>query len=64
PAPEREHAFKDKDRTRRAAILEKQHYGFSYEMVRSDGKGYEPPSGHLMPFSTRQQFLAMFNPLN
>lgn len=64
PVPEREHAFRDKDRTRRTAILEKQRYGFGYEMVRSDGKGYEPPSGHLMPFSTRQQFLAMFNPLN
>lgn len=46
------------------AILEKHRYGFNYEMARSDGKGYEPPSGHLMPFSTRQQFLAMFDPLN
>jgi len=64
PVPRREQAFKDKDRTRRAAILEKRRYGFGYEMVRSDGKGYEPPSGHLMPFSTKRQFLAMFNPLN
>ncbi|MBN2248444.1 MAG: hypothetical protein JW733_07080 [Coriobacteriia bacterium] len=28
-----------------------------------EGKGYEPRSGHLMPFSTRQQSLTMFDPL-
>jgi len=64
PVPRREQTFKEKDRTRRSAILEKERYGFGYEMVRSDGKGYEPRAGHLMPFSTRQQFLAMFNPFN
>ncbi|MBU4556090.1 MAG: UPF0236 family protein [Actinobacteria bacterium] len=64
PVPVREQAFRAKDRTRRSAILEKRHYGFSYEMVRSDGKGYEPPAGHLMPFSTRQPFRGMFNPMN
>lgn len=64
PVPVREAAFREKDRKRRSSILEKQRYGFSYEMVHSDGQGYEPRSGHLMPFSTRQQLLAMFNPLN
>jgi len=64
PVPVREAAFRAKDRYRRTAILEKRRYGFSYEMVRSDGKGYEPPAGHLMPFSTRQPFRGMFNPLN
>ena len=64
PVPQREQTFKTEDRKRRSAILEKQRYGFSYEMVRFDGKGYEPPAGHLMPLSTRQSFRAMFNPLN
>ena len=64
PVPVREQAFRAKDRSRRSAILEKQRYGFAYEMVRSDGRGYEPPAGHLMPFSTRQPFRGMFNPLN
>lgn len=64
PVPVREAAFREKDRRRRSAILEKHRYGFGYEMVHSDGEGYEPPAGHLMPFSTRQQLLAMFNPLN
>ena len=64
PVPQREQTFKVKDRKRRAAISEKRRYGFGYEMVRSEGKGYEPPSGHLMPFSTRQPFRAMLNPLN
>lgn len=64
PVPVREQAFRAKDRKRRSAILEKRRYGFSYEMVRSDGKGYEPPAGHLMPFSTRQPFRGMFNPMN
>jgi len=64
PVPAREQAFRDKDRKRRAAILEKQRYGFGYEMVLSDGGGYEPRAGRLMPFSTRQPFRAMFNPLN
>lgn len=64
PVPVREAAFKKKDRERRAAILEKQRYGSGSKMVLSEGKGYEPPSGHLMPFSTRQPFRAMFNPLN
>jgi hypothetical protein len=64
PVPAREAAFREKDRRRRSAILEKRRYGFGYEMVHSDGKGYEPRSGHLMPFSTRQPFRAMFNPLN
>ena len=64
PVPVREQVFRAKDRRRRTAILEKRRYGFSYEMVRSDGKGYEPRVGHLMPFSTRQAFRAMFNPLN
>ena len=64
PVPAREQAFRAKDRKRRSAILEKRRYGSSYEMVLSDGGGYEPPSGHLMPFSTRQPFRAMFDPLN
>lgn len=64
PVPVREAAFRDKDRKRRAAILEKQRYGSGYEMVLSDGKGYAPPSGHLMPFSTRQPFRGMFDPMN
>ena len=64
PVPVREQAFRAKDRKRRTAILEKRRYGFSYEMVRFDGKGYEPPVGHLMPFSTHQPFRGMFNPLN
>jgi hypothetical protein len=64
PMPVRQAAFREKDRRRRAAILEKKRYGFGYEVVHSDGKGYEPPAGHLMPFSTRQQSLAMFNPWN
>lgn len=64
PTPVREHAFRAKDRKRRTAILEKRRYGSAYEMVRFDGKGYEPRAGHLMPFSTRQPFRGMFNPLN
>ncbi len=64
PVPVREAAFRAKDRNRRTAILEKRNYGYAYEMVRSDGKGYEPPAGHLMPLSTRQPFRGMFNPLN
>ena len=64
PVPVREAAFRDKDRRRRSAILEKRRYGSGYEMVLSDGKGYEPRAGHLMPFSTRQPVRAMFNPLN
>ncbi len=64
PVPAREQAFKAKDRKRRSAIVEKQRYGFGYEMVLSDGEGYEPRAGHLMPFSTRQPFRAMFTPLN
>jgi len=64
PVPQREQTFKLKDRRRREAIANKRRYAFSYEMVYSDGKGYEPPTGHLMPFSTRQQFLAMFGPWN
>lgn len=64
PVPAREQAFRAKDRSRRSAILEKRRYGFSYEMVVSDGEGYEPRSGHLTPFSTRQPFRAMFDPLN
>jgi hypothetical protein len=64
PVPVREAAFRAKDRTRRSAILERRRYGHGYEMVLSDGEGYEPRAGHLMPFSTRQPFRAMFNPLN
>jgi len=64
PVPQREQTFDEDDRRRRTAILEKQRYGFPYEMVRSDGKGYEPPAGRLMPFSTRQQLFEMFDPLN
>jgi hypothetical protein len=64
PAPGRGQAFAARDRKRRSAILEKRRYGFGYEMVLSDGEGYEPRSGHLMPFSTHQPFRAMFNPLN
>jgi hypothetical protein len=64
PVPTREAAFRARDRKRRSAILEKRRYGFGYEMVLSDGEGYEPRVGHLMPFSTRQPFRAMFNPLN
>ncbi|MDT8434990.1 MAG: hypothetical protein RQ731_09585, partial [Anaerosomatales bacterium] len=64
PVPRREQTFAAQDRARRSAIAEKRRYGFSYEMVRSDGKGYEPPAGHLMPFSTRQQLFEMFGPLN
>jgi hypothetical protein len=64
PVPRREQAFRAKDRKRRSAILEKRRYGFGYEMVLSDGEGYEPRAGHLMPFSTRQPFRGPFNPLN
>ncbi len=64
PVPVREQAFRAKDRKRRSAILEKQRYGFAYEMVRSEGKGYEPPAGHLMPLSGRQPFRGPFNPMN
>lgn len=64
PVPVREAAFRDKDRRRRSAILEKRRYGSGYEMVLSDGKGYEPPAGHLMPLSTRQPFRGMLNPMN
>ncbi len=64
PVPVREVSFRKKDRNRQAAILEKRRYGSGYEMVHSDGKGYEPPAGHLMPLSTRQPFRAMFNPMN
>jgi len=64
PVPVREQVFRARDRKRRTAILDKRRYGFGYEMVRSDGKGYEPPSGHLMPFSTRQPFRGMLNPMN
>lgn len=64
PVPVREAAFREKDRRRRSAILEKRSYGFGYEMVLSDGEGYEPRAGHLMPFSTHQPFRAMFNPMN
>lgn len=64
PVAAREAAFREKDRRRRSAILEKQRHISSHEMVHSDGKGYEPPAGHLMPFSTRQPFRGMFNPMN
>jgi hypothetical protein len=64
PVPVREQAFREKDRKRRTTILEKRRYGSGYEMVLSDGEGYEPRAGHLMPFSTRQPFRGMFNPLN
>ncbi|MGV8082016.1 MAG: UPF0236 family transposase-like protein [Coriobacteriia bacterium] len=64
PVPMREQGFKVKDRRRREHRREKRDYGFRYEMVRCDGRGYEPPRGHMMPFSTRQTFLAMFDPLN
>lgn len=64
PVPVREAAFRDRDRKRRTAILEKRDYAFGYEMVVSDGKGYEPPAGHLMPLSTRQPLRSMINPLN
>ena len=64
PVPVREQAFRAKDRKRRSAILEKRRYGSGYEMVLSDGKGYEPRAGHLMPLSTRQPFRGTFNPMN
>jgi len=64
PMPTREQVFRAKDRKRRSAVLEKRRYGSSYQMVRSEGEGYEPPAGHLMPFSTRQPFRGMFNPMN
>lgn len=64
PVPQREQDFKNQDRKRRKRQREKQGYGLKYEMVRSDGRGYEPPQGHLMPFSTRQAFHAMFDPRN
>jgi len=64
PVPQREQTFKLEDRRRREAITEKRRYAFSYEMVRSEGRGYEPPAGRLVPFSTRQSLLAMFDPLN
>lgn len=64
PVPAREQTFAASDRRRREAIAEKRRYGSGYEMVRCDGKGYEPRRGHLMPFSTRQPFRAMFDPLN
>jgi len=63
PTPRRDVTFKAKDRKRREAIAEKRR-AFKYEMVHSEGKGYEPPRGRLTPFSTRQQLMAMFNPLN
>ena len=64
PVPTREQAFRAKDRKRREAILEQRRHGSGYEMVLSDGEGYEPRAGHLMPLSTRQPFRGMFNPLN
>lgn len=64
PVPQRDLTFKEEDRKRRATIFEKRHCAFKYEMVRPEDKGYEPPAGHLMLFSTRQQILAMFDPLN
>jgi hypothetical protein len=62
--PVRGGAFKKKDWERRAAILEKQRYGSGSKTALSEGEGYEPPSGHLMPFSTRQPFRAIFDPVN
>lgn len=64
PVPKREQDFTDKDRRRREALRDKLRYELKYEMVLSDGKGYEPRAGHLMPFSTRQTYLAMFDPRN
>lgn len=64
PVAVREQVFGDKDRKRRETIAERRDYGFGWKMVISDGEGYEPPAGHLMPFSTRQAFHAMFDPLN
>lgn len=64
PVPTREQAFRAKDRKRREAILEQRRHGSGYEMVLSDGEGYEPRAGHLMPLSTRQPFRGMFNPFN
>lgn len=64
PVPKREQDFGEKDRKRREALRDKLRYEFKYEMVLSDGKGYEPRGGHLMPFSTRQTYLAMFDPRN
>lgn len=64
PTPKREQDFSGKDRKRRELLRDKLRYEFRYEMIRSEGKGYEPPQGHLMPFSTRQTYLAMFDPRN
>ncbi|MGV8082888.1 MAG: UPF0236 family transposase-like protein [Coriobacteriia bacterium] len=64
PLALREQDFSERDRQRRERLRDKLLYEYKYDMVRSDGRGYEPPRGHLMPFSTRQTYLAMFDPLN
>jgi hypothetical protein len=64
PVPVRESAFKGRDRRRRDRILERMRHGSGFQMVLSDGEGYEPPAGHLLPLSTRQPFRAMFGSLN
>jgi len=64
PHPRRKQDFRNEDRKRRERLRERLLYGFKHEMVRCDGKGYEPPRGHLMPFSTRQTTIAMFDPLH
>jgi hypothetical protein len=33
------------------------------DVIESEGKGYEPPQGHMMPLSTASPSFAMFNPL-
>jgi hypothetical protein len=64
PTPARQQTFKVQDRKRREAAAKKQRHDPSYRMVLSEGEGYEPPAGHLMPLSTRQPFRGMFDPLN
>jgi hypothetical protein len=64
PSPRREQDFRKEDRKRRERLRDKRRYRFKHEMVRCGGKGYEPPRGHPMPFSTRQTFIAMFDPRN
>lgn len=63
PTPAREQTLKDEGGRRREAVAQKRSES-GYRMVLSEGKGYEPPAGHLMPLSTRQPFRAMFDPFS
>jgi hypothetical protein len=64
PVPQREQTFAARDRRRREAIEEKRRHGSGFQMVLSDGEGYEPRAGHLMPLPTSRQLRGMFDPLN